>query len=209
MLSNNKGQFTNRRIKDYTGMRNGRLEAVSFSHTISNGKSRRTYWDFKCDCGKYKTLRVDTVFSKNKPILSCGCLKKEQDNKNLNRNGAKPNNIECIHTRKNPLYSRWEGMKRRCYNKNFKQYKDYGGRGIKICDEWLYDFDSFYYWAINNGFSPDLEIDRIDNDGNYEPSNCRWVTHKENMNNQKRSKRKHRGNYIDCERLYNTVEHRG
>lgn len=190
MKRNKKGQFVKGNIKDYSGMRSGRLVAISFSHTICNDKNRRTYWNFKCDCGNVKVLRVDTVFSKTHPVLSCGCLKKEQDNKNLNRKGCKPKDINCIHSRvKNNLYSRWEGMKRRCYNKKFKHYKNYGGRGIKICDEWLYDFDSFYYWAISHGYKKELEIDRIDNDGDYSPENCRFITHKENMNNQRRSKK--------------------
>ncbi len=77
-------------------------------------------------------------------------------------------------------------MKRRCYNQKFKQYKDYGGRGIRVCDEWLKSFKNFYDWAMANGFREDLQIDRIDNDGNYEPSNCRWVSAKENANNRVR-----------------------
>lgn len=188
MERNKKGQFLKGRIKDYKGMRNGRLEAISFSHTVNKNNSRRTYWDFKCDCGNYKTLRVDTVFNKRKPVLSCGCMKKEQDEMNLNRKGSNPKNKKCVHIRCNNLYSRWLGIKCRCYNKNFKQYKDYGGRGIKMCDEWLYNFDSFYYWSLKNGYKKDLQIDRINNDGDYEPNNCRWVTPRENANNRKRSK---------------------
>lgn len=187
MLRNEKGQFLKGQIKDYSGMRKGKLIATSFSHVVNNGKNRRTYWNFECDCGNHKVLRVDTIFGSKKGALSCGCIKKEQDEINLNRNGSKPNNPECLHKRENNLYARWLGIKRRCYNKNFKQYKDYGGRGIKMCDEWLYNFDSFYYWSKENGYEPHLEIDRIDVNGDYEPSNCRWVTHKENMNNQRRA----------------------
>lgn len=80
-------------------------------------------------------------------------------------------------------------MKDRCYNKNCKQYNDYGGRGIKVCEEWKDDFMSFYNWAIDNGFSEELSIDRIDVDGNYCPDNCRWVTMKVQANN-KRNNRK-------------------
>jgi hypothetical protein len=72
-------------------------------------------------------------------------------------------------------------MKRRCYASSHQEYKNYGGRGIKICDEWFNDFVSFYEWAINNGYQDDLTIDRIDNDGNYEPKNCQWISLKENV----------------------------
>ena len=177
---NNKGQFTKCR-EDITGNRYNSLVALNFSHKDSR---RKTYWDFQCDCGNIKTLRKDQV--KNGSIKSCGCLKKKQDEINLNRNGTKPMYDDIGKLSDCTIYNRWKGMKRRCYDVHFKQYKDYGGRGISVCDEWLYNFRAFYDWAITHGFSEELEIDRIDNDGNYEPSNCRWVTHKENMDNRVR-----------------------
>ena len=83
------------------------------------------------------------------------------------------------------IYARWKHIKARCYNSNGKQYKDYGGRGIRVCDEWLENFEPFYEWAINNGYREDLTIDRIDVNGDYEPSNCRWVTAKAQQNNKR------------------------
>jgi len=80
-------------------------------------------------------------------------------------------------------------MKDRCYNCNHIAYKDYGGRGIIICDEWLNDFDKFYLWAMSNGYRKDLSIDRFpNNDGNYEPPNCRWATKKQQSNNRRNKK---------------------
>jgi hypothetical protein len=87
-----------------------------------------------------------------------------------------------------PLYIRWSCMKGRCYNSNNKSYSDYGSRNIKVCDEWRNDFKSFYRWAINSGWNPKLTIDRINNEGDYEPSNCRWTDRKIQNNNTRRNR---------------------
>ena len=84
------------------------------------------------------------------------------------------------------LYRIWANMKSRCSNPNVDNYRFYGGRGIKVCDEWQ-DFISFRFWAITNGYADDLTLDRINNDGNYEPSNCRWDTHLHQCNNTRRN----------------------
>ena len=81
---------------------------------------------------------------------------------------------------RNPLRTRYNHMKERCYNPNSKSYHRYGGRGIKVCDEWLNDFSSFESWALSNGYSPELKLDRVDNDGDYCPENCEFVTNKKN-----------------------------
>lgn len=96
----------------------------------------------------------------------------------------------------NPLYRRWCSMKSRCYNEKSPNYERYGHRGIAICDEWL-NFKSFVSWLLNNGFKKDLEIDRVDNNGNYSPENCRLVTHKQNIQNREFTE-KHR---LSCDEL--------
>ena len=117
-------------------------------------------------------------------LKSCGCLKKEQYDVNLKRSGSEPTKYDSKGLSKHPLYSKWINMKKRCYDVHSNSYKCYGGRGIKVCDEWLYSFHAFYDWSIENGWEDGLEIDRIDNNGNYEPNNCRYVSRKENCNNR-------------------------
>ena len=129
----------------------------------------------KCDCGNYTIVTIQNLKSNN--TKSCGCLKKEV--KSTLKHGMKG-------TR---LYNIWQGMKQRCSNKNTIKYKNYGGRGIKVCDEWKNDFLSFYNWAIQNGYDEtknrkEQTLDRIDVNGNYEPNNCRWVTHSINCRNR-------------------------
>lgn len=85
--------------------------------------------------------------------------------------------------RKTRLYRIWANMKSRCYNPNTSHYDRYGGRGIKVYEDWIHDFKTFYDWSMQNGYADNLSIDRINNDGNYEPDNCRWVSSKEQSNN--------------------------
>lgn len=96
------------------------------------------------------------------------------------------NKNHLIHgKRKTRLYRIWTNVKTRCYNENDPHFKRYGGRGITVCEEWRNSFEAFYNWAVSNGYSDELTIDRINNDGNYEPSNCRWVTFKEQNQNKR------------------------
>lgn len=86
------------------------------------------------------------------------------------------------------LYNIWRSMRQRCYNPKTINYHNYGGRGITVCEEWRNDFMNFYQWAMSTGYSDGLTIDRKDTDGNYEPSNCKWATYKQQSNNKRNSK---------------------
>jgi hypothetical protein len=133
--------------------------------------NNRSYVVCDCECGEKTTLRSD-MFGITK---SCGCLsKKTQFQKIHGKTGHRLHNI-------------WLSMKERCYNVNNHGYKNYGDRGIVICDEWLDDFMSFYDWANDNGYNNKLTIDRIDNDKGYSPDNCRWATPLIQQNNTRQT----------------------
>ena len=121
----------------------------------------------RCDCGTVWETRSDRL--RGGRVKSCGCYKKDlQRTLVIRRNKT--------HSRSNTrLYAIWNGMLQRCDNPNRVAYKNYGGRGIGVCAEWR-EFEKFFEWAMLNGYRDDLEIDRINVNGNYEPNNCRWIT---------------------------------
>ena len=164
---------------DLTGQRFGKLTVIKFSKDVQSGNRKRKYWLCRCDCGNIKEVRTDCLTSGN--VKSCGCLHIENSYKNLTDKYRFKPKYEIQNKR---LYHIWNGMKHRCYNSEDEKYHRYGGRGISICDEWL-NFDNFAKWSLNNGYADNLSIDRINNDGNYEPSNCRWTNNKQQCRNRR------------------------
>lgn len=137
----------------------------------------------RCSCGN--EVKVITYNLKNGNTKSCGCLKKELISKRSKTHGMS-------HT---SIFNVFSLMKSRCYNENNSAYKNYGGRGITICDEWLNDPSAFFSWASENGYSQSLQIDRIDNDKGYSPENCRFVTLLENIANRRFMQRNNTSGY--------------
>lgn len=153
---------------DLSGQRFGRLLVLNFKERVN----KHTIFLCKCDCGKIVESSSNILRVGKK--VSCGCYNLELIKKRSITHGLS----------KHPLFRTWCDMKNRCYFKKHNRYANYGGKGILICKEWLDDFKVFYDWAIESGWEHGLTIDRIKNDKNYEPSNCRWATMKEQNSNR-------------------------
>lgn len=154
---------------DITDQKFNRLTAIKYSHR----KQWHYYWVFRCECGTEKPIRVDQV--KSGTTKSCGCLNKElYKTRNVTHGMSKTN-----------IYRAWVGMVDRCSNIKNSKYGDYGGRGITVCDRWL-TFVNFFQDMGGRPFQ-NAEIDRINNNGNYEPNNCKWSTRTEQNRNKRDS----------------------
>ena len=168
--------------EDIVGQKFSRLTVTSYAGRYAKGNSNRKehYYNCKCDCGNESNEVMRRNITNGK-INSCGCLHKEGLANRVKTHGLSDHRI----------YQIYYGMKKRCFNEDSRDYIYYGAKGVSICDEWLGEsgFTNFYNWSINNGYKDELTIERINVEGDYEPSNCTWTTMKEQVVNRRKVKK--------------------
>lgn len=161
--------------KELKGLAFGRLKVIE----LIGSKNKQLFWRCRCKCGKFKDVASRHLV--NNLIISCGCYKSQNAIKLKTKHG------DNRAGKRTPEYRCWSHIKSRCYNPKVERYPHYGGRGITVCQRWLQSFENFLS-DMGRRPSKHHSIDRIDNDGNYEPNNCRWATASEQQQNKHRSK---------------------
>lgn len=168
------------KYKELIGKKFGKLTVVDMNARqlyYPNGTKNGLFIEYVCQCECGNLVSVKRCRLLDGKTKSCGCLRKKITAERKTTHGL-------CHTRLNAI---WHKMKSRCYSKTSDKYKHYGARGIKICEDWLKDFKSFYDWSLSNGYKDDLTIDRIDVNGDYCPQNCRWITQTQQTKNTTRT----------------------
>lgn len=150
-----------KRTENLLNKKFGKLTVIKFKEI---SKDKKAIWYCQCECGKIIETSTHSLKSGNSTSCGCSRIKYKKFNERL--------------------YRIWAGIKTRCFNEKKKEYRNYGGRGIKICDEWM-EYKNFYIWAMTNGYKDNLTIERIDVNGNYEPNNCTWITIQEQQKNKR------------------------
>lgn len=154
---------------DCLNKRYGQAQVIEY---VGMNKTHNCLWLCKCDCGN--TFVTTATHLRSGHTKSCGCLRDEKTAIRFTKHDLSNSRLSSI----------WRNMKGRCTNLKTKEYHRYGGRGIKVCSQWNDDFKSFYDWAMRNGYSDNLSLDRIDNDKDYAPDNCRWADRKMQCRNK-------------------------